>query len=47
MLIPIKPPAETENLPDEWANLDGLAAEIGTRWPAGVSAVEAVSEGRE
>lgn len=29
-----------------WAEIDRLAAEIGAHWPAGVSAVEAVREGR-
>jgi prevent-host-death family protein len=29
-----------------WADLDRLAAEIGQRWPEGVSAAEAVAEGR-
>ena len=29
-----------------WADLDRLAAEIGARWPEGVSAAEAVAEGR-
>ena len=29
-----------------WADLDRLAAEIGARWPADVTAAEAVSEGR-
>jgi prevent-host-death family protein len=29
-----------------WSDLDRLAAEIGARWPAGVSAVDAVQEGR-
>lgn len=29
-----------------WADVDGLAAEIGARWPAGVSASDAVAEGR-
>jgi prevent-host-death family protein len=29
-----------------WAELDHLAAEIGARWPKGVSAVQAVSEAR-
>jgi len=46
LIIPIKPPAEREAPPNEWANLDRLAAEIGARWPAGVSAEEAVAEGR-
>ncbi|CAA9558881.1 MAG: hypothetical protein AVDCRST_MAG88-1332 [uncultured Thermomicrobiales bacterium] len=29
-----------------WAEMDRLAAEIGARWPAGVSAADAVSGGR-
>ena len=29
-----------------WADLDRLAAEIGARWPVGVTATEAVGEGR-
>ena len=29
-----------------WDQLDILAAEIGARWPAGVSSVDAVAEGR-
>jgi prevent-host-death family protein len=29
-----------------WAELDQLAAEIGARWPGGISATEAVAEGR-
>jgi antitoxin (DNA-binding transcriptional repressor) of toxin-antitoxin stability system len=29
-----------------WADLDQLAAEISASWPKGVSAVEAVREGR-
>ena len=29
-----------------WSDLDRLAAEIGARWPDGLSAVEAVREGR-
>jgi len=47
MIIPIERSVETGQTPNEWANLDRLAAEIGARWPAGVSAVEAVAEGRE
>jgi prevent-host-death family protein len=43
-------PAERASKPDEernaWAELDHLAAEIGMRWPEGVSASEAVVEGR-
>jgi prevent-host-death family protein len=29
-----------------WSDLDRLAAEIGARWPAGVTAADAVGEGR-
>lgn len=29
-----------------WAGIDQLAAEIGAHWPAGVSAADAVAEGR-
>jgi prevent-host-death family protein len=29
-----------------WTDLDRLAAEIGVRWPSGVTATEAVDEGR-
>ncbi len=29
-----------------WSDLDRLAAEIGARWPAGVTAADAVREGR-
>lgn len=36
-----------ENLSDSWSELDSLAAEIGARWPMGVSAEEAVADGRE
>jgi hypothetical protein len=30
-----------------WAELDHLAAEIEAHWPSGISAAEAVAEGRE
>jgi prevent-host-death family protein len=46
-LIPVR---EVPPLPNAdagvWTDLDRLAAEIGARWPAQVSAVEAVREGR-
>ncbi len=46
LLIPVAPSKikSTENR--SWANLDTLAAEIGARWPKGVSAAQAVSESR-
>jgi antitoxin (DNA-binding transcriptional repressor) of toxin-antitoxin stability system len=46
-LIPVR---EILPLPKEssavWTDLDRLAVEIGARWPAHVSAVDAVREGR-
>lgn len=44
LLIPVKP--ARKSVDQAWANLDNLAAEIGARWPKGVSAVDAVSEAR-
>ena len=38
--------ASPETSARAWAELDVLAAEIGARWPSGVSAVEAVSDDR-
>jgi prevent-host-death family protein len=38
-----KPGEEPENA---WATLEQLAEEIGEGWPVGVSAMEAVAEGR-
>jgi prevent-host-death family protein len=32
--------------PSVWTDLDQLAAEIGARWPEGITAAEAVAEGR-
>jgi prevent-host-death family protein len=45
LLIPVeKTPTVDET--GAWSELDHLAAEIGARWPKGVSAAEAVAEGR-
>ena len=44
LLIPVKPARKKAD--QAWANLDNLAAEIGARWPKGVSAADAVSEAR-
>ncbi len=44
LLIPVKPARKKADR--AWANLDNLAAEIGARWPKGVSAADAVSEAR-
>ena len=46
LLIPVPPRKSKEGEKHYWANLDTLAAEIGARWPKGVSAVQAVAEGR-
>jgi prevent-host-death family protein len=43
-IIPVAP--ATQQAQRAWDNLDHLAAEIGGRWPEGVSAAEAVAEGR-
>lgn len=46
-LVPIEPtPPAEEDLEMLMADLATLAAEIGRQWPADVSAVEAVAEGR-
>ena len=46
-LVPAGPklPEEIERS-SVWADLDQLAAEIGARWTGGVTAAEAVAEGR-
>jgi len=46
LLIPVASSKNKENENHSWANLDALAAEIGAHWPKGVSAEQAVSEGR-
>ena len=46
LIIPVEPQIP-EKESDSWLTLDTLAAEIGARWPAGISAAEAVAEGRE
>jgi prevent-host-death family protein len=44
------PVARSQPVPTDstviWSDLDRLATEIGARWPAGVTAAEAVREGR-
>ena len=44
LLIPVKQAQKDDK--NAWTKLDHLAAEIGARWPEGVSAAEAVSEAR-
>jgi len=43
-IIPVSPVMEVAT--PAWADLDRLAAEIGKRWPEGVSAADSVAEGR-
>jgi prevent-host-death family protein len=46
LLIPVTPLMGKDGEKRSWDNLDALAAEIGARWPVGVSASQAVAEGR-
>jgi prevent-host-death family protein len=43
-VLPVAPNAEETG--QRWDDLDHLADEIGKSWPAGVSAAQAVSDGR-
>jgi len=45
LLIPVNRQTSLEE-DQSWVELDHLAAEIGARWPEGVSAVEAITESR-
>ena len=46
LVVPVKSPPQSES-EEAWKRLDVLAAEIGARWPDGVTSVEAVAEGRK
>jgi len=46
-LVPIQATAESEDdWRSVWAEMDRLAEEISAHWPEGVSAADAVAEGR-
>ncbi len=45
-LVPITEPGTAQSPESFWTELDRIAAEIGTRWPEGVTAGEAVAEQR-
>jgi prevent-host-death family protein len=46
-IVPVAAPEDASTRADAvWSELDRLAAEIGARWPDGVTAVDAVREGR-
>jgi len=44
LIIPVKPAKKDDA--KAWAKLDNLAAQIGARWPKGVSVADAVAEAR-
>lgn len=46
LLPPIEPRELQADFDTIWADMDRLAEEIGKRWPAGVSGVEALGEDR-
>ena len=46
LIIPLGTSSNMEEADQAWAAIDHLATEIGARWPEGVSAEEAVAEGR-
>ena len=46
LLVPVKK-SRAKDESKAWTSLDNLAAEIGAHWPKGVSAAEAVAEGRQ
>ena len=49
LLVPVPSRKLADSAPDAavWTDLEQLAIEIGANWPKGVSAVEAVREGRD
>ncbi len=46
LLVPVEQAEQTEQEIKAWMEIDHLAAEIGARWPKGVSAAQAVGEDR-
>jgi prevent-host-death family protein len=45
-VIPVAPKRPPKNLRAVWSDMEQLATEIGARWPAGITAADAVSEVR-
>jgi prevent-host-death family protein len=46
-IVPARPVSRSVATPNPvWSDLDRLAAEIAAKWPEGLSAAEAVKEGR-
>ncbi len=46
LLVPVEQAEQTEQEIKVWMDIDHLAAEIGARWPKGVSAAQAIGEDR-
>ncbi len=46
LLVPVEPAEQTEQEIQAWMDIDHLSAEIGARWPKGVSASQAIGEDR-
>jgi prevent-host-death family protein len=46
MLVAVEAPANPLEEAHAWASLDELAAQIGQRWPEGLSAAQAVAQDR-
>jgi prevent-host-death family protein len=46
LLVPVKRSDPPDEKSQAWVELNLLAAEIGAHWPQGVSAADAIAEGR-
>jgi len=46
LLVPVEPADQTEQESKAWMDIDHLAAEIGARWPKGLSASQTIEEDR-
>jgi prevent-host-death family protein len=46
LLVPVAEADQTKQEAKTWTDIDNLAAEIGARWPKGLSASQAISEDR-
>lgn len=46
LLVPVAPAAQSKQEANAWMDIDHLAAEIGARWPKGLSASRAIEEDR-
>ncbi len=46
LLVPVAPAAQGKQEANAWMDIDHLAAEIGARWPKGLSASQAIEEDR-